>query len=86
MKRFKLINADNSTVAVNTSRPISPRPVDTPGDNVKPINWKLRTVNQSINQYIYIAPLQDIYSEALPNQACSKRKVLTWLRNDPEES
>src|ERR1700733_6020387 len=30
--------------------------------------------------------LQGNYSEALPNQACSKRKVLRWLRNDPEES
>ena len=50
MKRFKLINADNSTVAVNTS--ISPRPVDIPGDTVKPINWKLCIFNQSINIFV----------------------------------
>src|SRR3984885_3683961 len=43
-------------------------------------------INQSINQSICIAPLQELYSEALPTLAWSKRKVLSCLEKEQNET
>src|ERR1700733_4701094 len=62
---------------------------------IQPINQSInqsinqptnQPINQSINQSTNIAPLHGLYSEFLPNQTWSKRKILRCLRNDPEES
>src|ERR1700733_6779860 len=41
---------------------------------------------QSINQSICIAPLQELYSQALPTLAWSKREVLSWLEKEQNET
>src|SRR3984885_12334370 len=42
--------------------------------------------NYIINQSICIAPLQELYSEALPTLAWSKRKVLRCLEKEQNET
>src|ERR1700733_13507975 len=41
---------------------------------------------QSINQSICIAPLQELFSEALPTLAWSKRKILSLLEKEQNET